>query len=115
MHKISFLEDIDSESAHMVAASKVPMLKPDEFDNDGFIVNDLDNDEEDRPDIDDEKQKKRRKKRSDQAPDQCENALNKLGVIKVSAEDTALTAQIAYETQEQLEVLGLQKYMDWTF
>ncbi|GJS91470.1 hypothetical protein Tco_0774106 [Tanacetum coccineum] len=28
MHKISFLEDIDSESAHMVAASKVPMLKP---------------------------------------------------------------------------------------
>ncbi|GKE01441.1 hypothetical protein Tco_1389424 [Tanacetum coccineum] len=36
-------------------------------------------------------------------------------VIKVSVEDTALTAQIAYETQEQLEVLELQKYMDWTF
>ncbi|PWA82866.1 arogenate dehydratase [Artemisia annua] len=29
-----------------------------------------------------------------QALDQCENALNKLGVIKVSAEDTALAAQI---------------------
>ncbi|GJV70516.1 hypothetical protein Tco_1490511 [Tanacetum coccineum] len=28
---ISLLEDIDSESAHMVAASKVPMLKPGEF------------------------------------------------------------------------------------
>ncbi|GKC99595.1 hypothetical protein Tco_1169870, partial [Tanacetum coccineum] len=26
--KISLLEDMDSESAHMVAASKVPMLKP---------------------------------------------------------------------------------------
>ncbi|GKB79238.1 hypothetical protein Tco_0946133 [Tanacetum coccineum] len=29
--KISLLEDMDSESAHMVAASKVPMLKPGEF------------------------------------------------------------------------------------
>ncbi|GJS03258.1 putative ribonuclease H-like domain-containing protein [Tanacetum coccineum] len=29
--KISLLKDMDSESAHMVAASKVPMLKPDEF------------------------------------------------------------------------------------
>ncbi|GJW92232.1 hypothetical protein Tco_0169785 [Tanacetum coccineum] len=28
IHKISLLEDMDSESAHMVAASKVPMLKP---------------------------------------------------------------------------------------
>ncbi|GKD19535.1 hypothetical protein Tco_1208693 [Tanacetum coccineum] len=29
--KISLLEDMDSESAHMVAASKVPMLKHGEF------------------------------------------------------------------------------------
>ncbi|GJS73798.1 hypothetical protein Tco_0706639 [Tanacetum coccineum] len=29
--KISLLEDMDSESVHMVAASKVPMLKPGEF------------------------------------------------------------------------------------
>ncbi|GJS36560.1 hypothetical protein Tco_0534942 [Tanacetum coccineum] len=29
--KISLLEDIDSESTHIVAASKVPMLKPGEF------------------------------------------------------------------------------------
>ncbi|GJX94429.1 putative reverse transcriptase domain-containing protein [Tanacetum coccineum] len=29
--KISLLEDMDSESSHMVAASKVPMLKPGEF------------------------------------------------------------------------------------
>ncbi|GJU21208.1 zinc finger, CCHC-type containing protein [Tanacetum coccineum] len=29
--KISLLEDMDSEYAHMVAASKVPMLKPGEF------------------------------------------------------------------------------------
>ncbi|GKC84138.1 hypothetical protein Tco_1139855, partial [Tanacetum coccineum] len=33
-----------------------------EFENDGFIVNDLEDDEEVRPDIDDENQKKRRKK-----------------------------------------------------
>ncbi|GJW40441.1 ribonuclease H-like domain-containing protein [Tanacetum coccineum] len=31
MKIISLLEDMDSESAHMVAASKVPMLKPGEF------------------------------------------------------------------------------------
>ncbi|GJS42396.1 hypothetical protein Tco_0567439 [Tanacetum coccineum] len=31
IHKISLLEDMDSESAHIVAASKVPMLKPGEF------------------------------------------------------------------------------------
>ncbi|GKC60835.1 hypothetical protein Tco_1088433 [Tanacetum coccineum] len=44
-------------------AQRPPLdVNVDEFDNDGFIVNDLDNDEEDRPDIDDEKQKKRRKK-----------------------------------------------------
>ncbi|GJZ66583.1 putative ion channel protein castor [Tanacetum coccineum] len=36
----------------------------DEFENDGFIINDLNDDEEGKPDIDDEKQKKRRKKRS---------------------------------------------------
>ncbi|GJV12048.1 ion channel CASTOR-like protein isoform X2 [Tanacetum coccineum] len=35
-----------------------------EFENDGFIINDLNDDEEGKPDIDDEKQKKRRKKRS---------------------------------------------------
>nr|GEW54836.1 hypothetical protein [Tanacetum cinerariifolium] len=35
-----------------------------EFENDGFIVNDLEDDEEVRPHIDDEKQKKRMKKRS---------------------------------------------------
>nr|GEX76312.1 putative reverse transcriptase domain-containing protein [Tanacetum cinerariifolium] len=38
----------------------------DEFKNDGFIVNDLEDDEEVRPDIDDEKQKKRRKKRAEE-------------------------------------------------
>ncbi|GJS42408.1 putative ion channel protein castor [Tanacetum coccineum] len=35
-----------------------------EFENDGFIINDLNDDEEGKPDIDDEKQKKRRKKRN---------------------------------------------------
>nr|GEW45329.1 hypothetical protein [Tanacetum cinerariifolium] len=144
---------------HAIPQAQRPPLdvNVDEFENDGFIVNDLDDEEEDMPDIDDEKQKKKRKKRQkerrrvllqlleniivdkaarcfklivraedptmqtvvdedepkkevtpkpppiepkreelrrDQAPDQCENALKKLGVIKVSVEDTALTAQV---------------------
>nr|GEY29792.1 hypothetical protein [Tanacetum cinerariifolium]GEY30959.1 hypothetical protein [Tanacetum cinerariifolium] len=37
-----------------------------EFENDGFIVNDLDDEEEDMLDIDDEKQTKRRKKRAEE-------------------------------------------------
>ncbi|GJW67517.1 hypothetical protein Tco_0121941 [Tanacetum coccineum] len=139
-------------------AQRPPLVvNVDEFENDGFIVNDLDDDEEDMPNIDDEKQKMRRKKRQkerrrvllqlleniivdkaarcfklivraeettmqtvaaeaepkkevapkpppiepkreelrrDQAPNQCENALNKLGVIKVSAENTAFIAHV---------------------
>nr|GEV97183.1 hypothetical protein [Tanacetum cinerariifolium] len=65
--KVNFVCRKEVFLSKVLQMALIPLVR--RFENDGFIVNDLDNDEEDRPNIDDEKQKKKKKKRSTiQAP-----------------------------------------------